>query len=782
MKEFVKNKKIIFTVMLFALIMQIFILNSKVYALDSENYTEKQIIAKNYIDDTEEDVTIRLYGEIPYIKLSVLYNLISPADMTINSVTPGVYEARTYSGVATINTINDTLHSNDYSSFIELPGEEDDIPIMIKNYKIETTGSISSTDIDFTKYEIDLLGDSGDVWVPVSTGFDMFKQPSFYDGDNINIFDIGTATEFIETDEYVNKISGFFENNTRSNELSKFTYDELCFVVDTYYGFPRHSDLTDSIKAHGLDYTLSNYNNDTRQIKEWLLSTNMLEYHYGLSGLDEYLHDGGHTMFSLGIGAFLTGKLGFFGYFDVLDDVDTHLQILEKYNSVSDYDNRQEEIEDNIMENRSSVLDGNYIESGDTALYSFDSFKKFDFVGWNNYYQNGGEYPDDTIGNFLKALDRASLNQNIKNFVIDISANDGGIGVLAPIMMAYLGYTNSMITRNMITNQSEKITFDIDINRDGVITDADKVSKYNFNYAVLTSDLTFSTANLFASYAKDNGFMLLGEKSSGGACTILPAFSSEGLIYTLSSYDHLIDKNGNSVDGGVEVDKNLVTVNGDERDYSKYYDLAYLSTIINEFYSKKSDVIVEEIADNIGNATITNTSEELKEIMGLTPEEIAALAQGKKLYVIIEVKDASNSVTEEDKKLIESVLDKDSKIGIYLDINLFKEIEGENKVKVEETNGKIKISFEIPESLRNSNREFYIVRIHDGEATKINATVEGNILSFETDKFSTYALIYNDIVNPKTGDNIMFYVATFGLSVIGLVAVVIYLKKKGKIN
>ena len=76
---------------------------------------------------------------------------------------------------------------------------------------------------------------------------------------------------------------------------------------------------------------------------------------------------------------------------------------------------------------------------------------------------------------------------------------------------------------------------------------------------------------------------------------------------------------------------------------------------------------------------------------------------------------------------------------------------------------------------------YIIIRIHDGKVTIIDdVTVNADgTLSFETDKFSTYALAYKDeekqeetttetTNNPKTADSILIYTAILSISVIGL--------------
>lgn len=69
----------------------------------------------------------------------------------------------------------------------------------------------------------------------------------------------------------------------------------------------------------------------------------------------------------------------------------------------------------------------------------------------------------------------------------------------------------------------------------------------------------------------------------------------------------------------------------------------------------------------------------------------------------------------------------------------------------------MKITVNIPQSVEGVKegykRAYYIVRIHNGEATILDATENGDgTISFETDKFSTYSLAYADTLT-KTEDD-----------------------------
>ena len=207
-------------------------------------------------------------------------------------------------------------------------------------------------------------------------------------------------------------------------------------------------------------------------------------------------------------------------------------------------------------------------------------------------------------------------------------------------------------------------------------------------------------------------------------------------------------------------------------------------TLVNEGIIDK----IEPEKPNFGKADIETDISKLKEI-ALTEKDIELMKEGNDIHLYVEVKDISDSISEEEKALIEKAKD-DSVIGIFLDINLFKQI-GDNKPeKITKTNGKIKISFEIPEELINKdssiNRTFYILKLHDGVVTKLPVTVDGTTGTFETDEFSTYALAYTDTkieesvttLNPETGDNIAVWITLMAVSILGIVGTVKFGNKR----
>ena len=145
----------------------------------------------------------------------------------------------------------------------------------------------------------------------------------------------------------------------------------------------------------------------------------------------------------------------------------------------------------------------------------------------------------------------------------------------------------------------------------------------------------------------------------------------------------------------------------------------------------------------------------------LTDEEKALVESGVDVKVDLTVKDIGQTISSAEKQLIESALEKNT-VGLYLDITLSKQLGNEDAVKITETNGAVTITISVPENLRNTDatvtRTYKVIRVHEGKTEILDAVYDaktGN-LSFETDAFSTYVLVYTDTAAPtndQNGDN-----------------------------
>lgn len=162
-----------------------------------------------------------------------------------------------------------------------------------------------------------------------------------------------------------------------------------------------------------------------------------------------------------------------------------------------------------------------------------------------------------------------------------------------------------------------------------------------------------------------------------------------------------------------------------------------------------------ETGVNAPATSLALSADELADIL-LTEEDKEQLNNGTDIKLVLEVEDASGSVSSTNQALVEAALH-DYTIGQYLDISLFKII-GEDRSAISETNKKLTITIIIPEALKNVNsnaeRDFAVVRVHNNVAEILNdLDTDKDTITIETDRFSTYAIIYKDVENGTNDKN-----------------------------
>lgn len=167
----------------------------------------------------------------------------------------------------------------------------------------------------------------------------------------------------------------------------------------------------------------------------------------------------------------------------------------------------------------------------------------------------------------------------------------------------------------------------------------------------------------------------------------------------------------------------------------------------------------------IEKATLDNDKSELIEAEKLfTDAEITEIENGAAAKVWVEIsKTDEESITAGEQTKVEEEAAKvmgDNFRITYFDADLFKQIGAGEKTPVTEPGVAIKITITIPDKLINQNksvhREYKIIRIHEGVVDVISGVFneETNEFSFESNKFSTYAIIYRDVsLDDKNDDD-----------------------------
>ena len=165
-----------------------------------------------------------------------------------------------------------------------------------------------------------------------------------------------------------------------------------------------------------------------------------------------------------------------------------------------------------------------------------------------------------------------------------------------------------------------------------------------------------------------------------------------------------------------------------------------------------------------------------------TEEEKKEIENGSTVSVSMEVKDVTATVSESDKKLVEDKIKEvlnNGVVGAYLDLTLLKKVGSLKEVSVTETADGVVVKLDIPESLKNTDssveRKYTVVRIHDGVAEALETSCENGVITFTTDKFSTYAICYEDVAatgNGQSSDNTINTGDVYNIALYVLFAVV----------
>ena len=191
------------------------------------------------------------------------------------------------------------------------------------------------------------------------------------------------------------------------------------------------------------------------------------------------------------------------------------------------------------------------------------------------------------MGTILSGLERASQNPEIKNIIIDMTCNGGGDDFALTSIewltrgLGYLRFDSRLTDRVKTKNAQFDMNFDSKF-------DENDVSPYtDYNFGVLTSNISFSCANAFPWFMHEHGAMILGQKSGGGACAVRLS-SACGIEYANSAANSkIVTDSGESVDFGCPVDAELTS--DSENPYENSYDIAKLSELMNEYFADALD-------------------------------------------------------------------------------------------------------------------------------------------------------------------------------------------------
>ena len=367
------------------------------------------------------------------------------------------------------------------------------------------------------------------------------------------------------------KDGGFYGTKKRSKETRDFTYSMLQFQFENYYGLRKEAETIP------FDTFVSN-----KGLKEGLKSLDADTYDVSLIKLLMTHIDDAHTLYNLP--SIYSGKFAP----DVKPAIQENLGprykgLLQKHASY--VDTRSKAL--GLTEKDNPVQALGLFTENQTAVIRFDEFPS---VG--SFVSNIQSYKDEEKettplealknGDFVTFIDssfyRISSDKNIKNVVIDLTCNGGGVMSTLPYILAHFTDDPYIRLEDTIQNVMKEFHYKVDLNHDKVWGGPEDTYKGKYNFYILTSDYSFSCAHFLPSFAKELGVKTVGMQTGGGACTVGGYTDGSGSLYNLSSPSVLAAKSGDgysNYDKGLPVDYTL--------DSSSWYDLkkldSFLSTI-----------------------------------------------------------------------------------------------------------------------------------------------------------------------------------------------------------
>ena len=584
---------------------------------DGGSYTERVVPVVTKIAP-DSQVTLRFYDDMPdvaYISAADFQSIVLPGSvMTVTHTGAGEYTLKNADATAVININSDVFTSDQFEAFTNQMGllqpgmanvYYDGMPF-VRYKSVAYFPAKVTTTLDYGAYGIDIRSDGhGAVYFPFATLADMYTDLFYhhagFNGEkvvaNLSVNEVSLA----EIDPDYNK--PLLSRTTRPADLTEFNYKELCFAMDHFYGFPGRVQYNDALKAKGLDKVLEEDIECGPAIKKLLLSEKLSDYMVGMIGLTGVYFDG-HTAMDLTSNAMERGDTEKYAdlYAEyqaaVMKNQDVVALVMSALGSMMSMMADEQAV--SALRPKAYGEGVTYYKKGDTAVCVFDSFNSRNEEAWDDYYAGKGPLPtventkDDDMIIFLDALNKANADPEVKNLVIDITANGGGSADIVMAMTSLVMGKSYISQDNSLTGQRAIVEYEVDRNFNGVFDEADKDVNYDLNFAVLTSGMSFSCGNLFPSMLKDAGIPVIGATSGGGACAIQAMCTADGFCFQISSFRARLNTlDGENIDAGVTPDfpipaDGTVEVKIDEdnslqvKDFTKYFDIDYLRTLLEK--------------------------------------------------------------------------------------------------------------------------------------------------------------------------------------------------------
>ena len=136
----------------------------------------------------------------------------------------------------------------------------------------------------------------------------------------------------------------------------------------------------------------------------------------------------------------------------------------------------------------------------------------------------------------------------------------------------------------------------------------------------------------------------------------------------------------------------------------------------------------------------------------VTDEDRAAMEAGAQIAFSVRVEPIERLPENVEQAVERSLSEEGRELAFHLDINLVKSVDGSEAAvhSIAQTGEALQFSVEVPDRLASEGREFSVLRFHERDDGSIEVAELSDIdddpstVTFETDRFSVYSLVYRD--------------------------------------
>ncbi len=527
--------------------------------------------------------------EVPFVNVESYLDLVYDLDKS-SSLGDSVYKFENGGYSMALDAEKDTVSFDCYEGFImsnlKSGAQFPTYPFVEGGNGFELYGDINSVELDLSKYDLDIVERDGSLYMPFCALNEIFSNADFsmtYKSGKFNCVSVmgqmGAKGKF---------------GSERTKAYAEMCYNDLCFMMDNFYGKPSNAKLTAGIIKDGFDKTLETYDSVTPRVKELLLSESIEEYCTGLMLLQGYIDDGGHTHLEFSI----EQRLANYG-------VSTPAAAAKKVFGDTDNADAAAIIAQEEETDRIAAKLGFLLEERANAYKSCELVKEWSdsklYRTGDTFFYTFGYFGPDAAAPFKEAMDLASANGG-KYFIVDVTANGGGDPVVGAYMLSLMSDSATYMEKYCVSGTLSRFNGRIDKNLDGKFDEKDDEVKYDLKCAVLGCIDTYSCPNEFACFAQDHGICILGERTRGGSCSVTARLLPNGTCCNISGFSMCLRESGKDADDGASPD---VPLPGYEQDYKGFFDLNAMKKGIAEFYGDAVPQAAAIFGDIDGDEQIT---------------------------------------------------------------------------------------------------------------------------------------------------------------------------------